>query len=416
MKQKKNYYYVLIALLCCGMAASSVGICLNAYGVFFTPLSNALGVGRGTVSLHATLSGLTTGFVSLLVVKLLHRVPLKRLILIGLILICSATICMSFATQIWMFNVLGIVRGIGCACYYLPVLTIILGNWFEKMRGTITGIVLSFSGVSGAVFSPLLTYFISLYGYKVTYLIAAAFICLLTLPSVFFCELTPEQVGMKAYGYAEVSHAVSDLQAANQPSAQKVQTYGILFFFFALLAAFSIAPTSLSQHMPGYAEFIGIGSSFGSLMLSTVMLANISFKFILGFMSDKIGSIPASVLTLTLTAIGILILYLCPTSHALLFVAAFLFGVSYAFTSVGLSLIVRDVYGNELYGKIYSVLSMIANVVSALTIVLIGYSYDIFSTYKPILAVSVALEILSILLLLGIRFTTKGKNKERENR
>ena len=404
MKQKKNYYYLLTALLCCGMAASSVGICLNAYGVFFTPLSNALGVGRGTVSLHATLSGLTTGFVSLLVVKLLHRVPLKKLILLGLVLICSATVGMAFATQIWMFNALGIVRGVGCACYYLPVLTIILGNWFEKMRGTITGIVLSFSGVSGAVFSPLLTYFISLYGYKTTYLITAAFICLLTLPSVFFCELSPENVRMKAYGYVESSETVSDLKAASSPAMEKMQGYGILFIIFALLAAFSIAPTSLSQHMPGYAEFIGIGSSFGSLMLSTVMLANISFKFILGFMSDKIGSIPASVLTLSLTAVGILILYLCPMNHFLLLAAAFLFGVSYAFTSVGLSLIVRDVYGNELYGNIYSVLSMIANVVSALTIVLIGYSYDIFATYKPILAVSVLLEVLSILLLIGIRF------------
>lgn len=294
-----------------------------------------MGVGRGTVSLHATLSGLTTGFVSLLVVKLLHRVPLKKLILLGLVLICSATVGMAFATQIWMFNALGIVRGVGCACYYLPVLTIILGNWFEKMRGTITGIVLSFSGVSGAVFSALLTYFISLYGYKTTYLITAAFICLLTLPSVFFCELSPENVGMKAYGYVEGSETVSDLKAASSPAMQ---------------------------------------------------------------------SLSASVLTLSLTAVGILILYLCPMNHVLLLAAAFLFGVSYAFTSVGLSLIVRDVYGNELYGKIYSVLSMIANVVSALTIVLIGYSYDIFATYKPILAVSVLLEVLSILLLIGIRF------------
>lgn len=44
---KKYPYHILVVLACCGMVGASVGLCVNAYGVFYTPLCEALGVGRG---------------------------------------------------------------------------------------------------------------------------------------------------------------------------------------------------------------------------------------------------------------------------------------------------------------------------------------------------------------------------------
>ena len=53
-----------ILLSCAGLAVCSLGLIINVNGVFFKPISEALGVGRGAVSLTSTLTTLATGFAS----------------------------------------------------------------------------------------------------------------------------------------------------------------------------------------------------------------------------------------------------------------------------------------------------------------------------------------------------------------
>ena len=56
---KKDSDFTVILLMCL-MAASSVGLSTNCTGVFFTPVSIALGIKRGTLALYATISSITT--------------------------------------------------------------------------------------------------------------------------------------------------------------------------------------------------------------------------------------------------------------------------------------------------------------------------------------------------------------------
>ena len=44
--------------MCC-LAASSIGLCTKAIGVFYTPVAKSLKVLKGTFAMHATLSTLS---------------------------------------------------------------------------------------------------------------------------------------------------------------------------------------------------------------------------------------------------------------------------------------------------------------------------------------------------------------------
>ena len=59
--KRENRQYLLIIISCCGMLAASIGLYTNAYGIFFSPMANALGVSRGDISMHASLCALATG-------------------------------------------------------------------------------------------------------------------------------------------------------------------------------------------------------------------------------------------------------------------------------------------------------------------------------------------------------------------
>lgn len=66
--------------MCC-LAASSIGLCTNAIGVFYTPVSKSLHVLKGTFAMHATLSTLTTALTSLKMSKIIKNITIKRFFL-----------------------------------------------------------------------------------------------------------------------------------------------------------------------------------------------------------------------------------------------------------------------------------------------------------------------------------------------
>ena len=142
--------------MCC-LAASSVGLCTNAIGVFYTPVAKSLKVLKGTFAMHATLSTLATALTSLKMSKVIKKYSYKKVLLIGVILSSGATWLMSYSTSVYLFYILGILRGIGVGIYGMIPITVVITNWFDKKHGLATSLALSFSGLSGAIFSPLLS-------------------------------------------------------------------------------------------------------------------------------------------------------------------------------------------------------------------------------------------------------------------
>lgn len=153
----KSYKHWMIVFFMCCLAASSIGLCTNAIGVFYTPVAKSLKVLKGTFAMHATLSTLATALTSLKISKVIKKYFYKEVLLIGVILSSGATWLMSYNTSVYLFYILGILRGIGVGIYGMVPITVVITNWFDKKHGLATSLALSFSGLSGAIFSPLLS-------------------------------------------------------------------------------------------------------------------------------------------------------------------------------------------------------------------------------------------------------------------
>ena len=144
----KSYKHWMIVFFMCCLAASSIGLCTNAIGVFYTPVAKSLKVLKGT---------LATALTSLKMSKVIKKYFYKEVLLIGVILSSGATWLMSYSTSVYLFYILGILRGIGVGIYGMVPITVVITNWFDKKHGLATSLALSFSGLSGAIFSPLLS-------------------------------------------------------------------------------------------------------------------------------------------------------------------------------------------------------------------------------------------------------------------
>jgi Sugar phosphate permease len=392
---KKKYGIVIFALA--GLAAASIGICQNTPGVFYTSVSKDLNVMRGTFAFHATFSMLAIAVTSLFLPKIMKKISFRKMIMIGSCLMIISTIGMSAATNVLQFYLLAVFRGIGASlCANVPI-TILINRWFFKSNGTATSIALSFSGIAGAVCSPLLAWCIEHAGWQNGYLLQAGMILLFVLPAMTlpFSD-DPNKEGLLPYG----GHS-----STSSPQIHSKQIFcftSTAFFALSLFCLLHTSITGISQHLSGMAVNAGMTTETGSLLLSAAMIGNIFTKLLIGILSDHIGPIKSSILMIIANAISMLLLYLGLTTGTFLMtlMGSFLFGSVYSVGAVGIALITKSLFGGERFSLIYPKISFLVSVGSSLSLPLIGYVYDFTGSYLSALAAALIFDMIDICLLL----------------
>lgn len=395
-KQSTFRHWATLAA-CCGIAASTIGMLTNPIGVFYTPVAAALGVGRGTFALHTSLCTLLAGFLSPFAAKMMKKVPIRLLLTFGIALSCGSTALMALAHNVWAFYALGLVKGVGFAfCTLMPV-TATIGNWFEARRGMATGIALAFSGLGGAVFSPMLTALIGSVGWEKTYLISAVIAVVLALPGLLTLHYTPEEIGLAPYGGQPRTPQTGAGEAPQ--TAPKGNVIGPALWFLCFLTLFNTAITGIAQHFPGIAETWGMAGQVGATMISAGMVGNIVSKLLIGVLSDRVGPFAACrVMALTnLSALAVLLL-LAPASSAVALGSAFFYGAVYSISATGLPLLTRRIFG-ENYASAYSIVTIFTNTGSAFAITLVGLAYDFTGAYTIALVGGILLDCANLVLL-----------------
>lgn len=394
MNNKSYKHWMIVFLMCC-LAASSIGLCTNAIGVFYTPVSQSLNVLKGTFALHATLSTLATALTSLKISKVIKKYSYKKVLFIGVILSSGATWFMSYCTSVYPFYILGILRGIGVGIYGMVPITVIITNWFDKKHGLATSLALSFSGLSGAIFSPLLSSWIIHYGWEITYRFMAICILILVLPALIIpWNIDPQKEDLLPYGYKKRKQTI-------HIQNNKVNLLTISFICMCLFTLLHTSITGISQHLSGIAVSIQLSATLGATLMSLAMIGNISTKLLIGLLSDLFTPVKAVIIMILTNCVSLILLFIGVTHQetALLYSGSFMFGSIYSVGAVGIPMLTRYFFGNENYAKTYSVIGFLTNVGSASSLTLIGYLYDFTNSYQIVFIIALCFHLINLILL-----------------
>lgn len=394
MSHKSYKHWMIVFLMCC-LAASSIGLCTNAIGVFYTPVSQSLNVLKGTFALHATLSTLATALTSLKISKVIKKYSYKKVLFIGVMLSNGATWFMSYCTSVYPFYILGILRGIGVGIYGMVPITVIITNWFDKKHGLATSLALSFSGLSGAIFSPLLSSWIIHYGWQMTYRFMAVCIFTLVLPALIIpWNIDPQKEDLLPYGYKERKQTI-------HIQNNKVNLLTISFICMCLFTLLHTSITGISQHLSGIAVSIQLSATIGATLMSLAMIGNISTKLLIGLLSDLFTPVKAVIIMILTNYISLVLLFIgvIHKETLLLYIGSFMFGSIYSVGAVGIPMLTRYFFGNKNYAKTYSVIGFLTNVGSASSLTLIGYLYDFTNSYQIVFIIALCFHLINLILL-----------------
>ena len=393
-----KHIYVIIAS--CFMAWGVMGM-MNAYGVFLTPMQEFLKVGKAAATLHMSLKTMATGLASPLAALLLaKKISVKKTMPAGMViyLVCSAFV--PYTRSVILVDILSAIAGFSLAFFSFMMITILLGNWFRKSLGTFSGIVISFSGIGSAIMSPVTTRALALLGYQTTYLLYSVLTILMVVP-VLFCTHTPEESGLLPYG-AGAADASGDQKEKPQSANldirfRLISAVSIVLFLMTVLL---MGLTTLNSHLPSLAVSRNFTADVGALLLSASMIGNLSFKFVLGVIIDRLGVLKGFVIVLLISLAGLVIILFTENAAALMLIGSFLYGTVFSLASLGLSILTRYLYGNEQYNSVYSKVTLFTSVGSAIFVFVVGWLYDLTGSYRAPLLMGIVMVAASLIMTL----------------
>ena len=385
---KSNKLLLTVAL--CGMMASSVGICMNSLGVFYTPVSTELNVGRGTFALYTTFSSFSSALFQMIIPNLYNNSNFKKIYLGGVILGGLSLLGMSFAKQVTTFYILAVMLGIGNSCFNTVTISTIINNSVKENVGSLMGFVMSFSGLAGAILSPSITAVISHFGWRKAYIVMAFALVVLNLPGL---------LGKISYG--------SDKKETKEKQDSVLRSNLLPFVYIMVLAIFVNVIVGMSQHLSGFAETRGLDAAKGSLLVSAMMVGNISFKIISGWLSDRLGTVKTATIVVTITMTGALLL-LSQKAPLLLALGAFCLGAPYSIPSVLIVFYIKEIYGLENYTRLYSINNFIGASCFALALSMIGYIYDFTGSYNLFLTAVVGMDAIMYVMIYLLQKSSKN--------
>lgn len=401
--QKKEIHYAWwIVVGCCFMQACCLGLMMNSAGIFYTPVTEDLGIGLGPFALYVTVYFFVTTFTYPLVARILPKYNVNIVLSVAVVICCLGMGLMSVYTSVWQWYFSGVLYGIGGAFIFVVAATVLIENWFDKKRGLALGITQCFSGIGGAIFPLVGTMLINQVGWRATYLILAIIAAVLVLPwTLFVFKYKPEDKGLKPYGFEEKKDAQGVAMSTYPGVPARKALVTVAFWSLFLYGGVEALMSGYNTHLPGFSVSIGLGDMFGSQMLSLSMIGYVFATVIMGWLTDKIGVVIPSFITLFITALSLLGFAILRDQIPLA-VCAFLFGTNSVIITISMATLVSEVFGKRDFAKILSYIRM-SGVIAAFGSSAIGFVYDATGRFDiSFYAGIVIIAICGVLVLIAI--------------
>lgn len=362
----------------CGLAAATVGLTTNVAGLFFTPMAEEFGVMRGTASLTLTISNICVALGGLVTRRLTKLVPLRVLLIAGVAILAGSALGTAWASSISVAYILAATRGLSGGIIGFVLITYVLNKWFVAQLGLATSVAMGFSGLAGALFTPLIQPVVANMGWRAGYVLVASLTVLLSLPAILLVpSCDPGDIGLRPLGAEDDP---SPAQAVNKGEKPPIKVDHMLCAAVVLYASLAGAVSAMPQHFPGVASEAGLAASVGAGMISACMVANTFGKVFMGWLIDRIGAKNSIFAFTAIVSASIVALFFVRVPIAFI-AAALAFGLCYARATVGVTMMCREIFGKRGFGIVYPIAALGTSFANAIFSAGVGFGYDLTGGY-----------------------------------
>jgi MFS family permease len=379
------------------MLALSIGpntLLLFCFGIFVTPISQEFGWSVASISVGATILGITGTVIFLIQGRLVDRFGGRRLALVSIPLMSAGVAALYFLpARLTVFY---------SACVIVPLLAFgawpisylqLVASWFERRLGLALGLTNAGIGIGAACLPPLATHLIANYGWRTTYAILGALALLVTWPVAWFC--------LRDRGYARraPSRPVLRIDGLSFGAACRTPAFYLSSVAFVLLG---IASAVAVVHQIRILIDFGMTPQRAAAMQALFGAALIVGRVVTGWLLDRA---PLSIVmgASCVAAAGAFAALASGVPTGVVPVCSALLGFVVGAEFDVLSFLVPKYFGRKAFGTLYATIYAAFQFSSAISISVVGVSRVRLGSYVPALWTVAALMVACALcfLILG---------------
>lgn len=410
MRHKSFDYKWVVAAICFLMVFVTLGFCSSNKSIYIGAITEATGISRSLFSFNDSCRYISTAIVNIFFGALIEKYGAKKLVLCGFTSLICSSLLYSVAQSIVVFYLGGIFLGIGLSFTTTAMVGCIVNKWFKENKGTVMGAVLAANGLGGALAAQIIYPIIyeenNLFGYRNAYRLVAIILFVVAIIVLIFLKEQPKNEKKTKFTVAKKKPKGESWTGLEFTEVKKLN-----FFYCMLTCTFIIGfmLTGINGVAAAHMRDVKLDATYIALVLSLHSVALTVFKFLTGFMYDKLGlrfTMTMCSVAAVVAMFSLVMMSNSVTGKAFAMIYGIISSLAQPLETVMIPILVGDLFGQKSFNKILGIFITVNTTGFALGSPVINFVYDKSGSYKMAF---LACAIMMILVILLMQFAiTKG--------
>ena len=290
---RKHYHWVIAFVVLIELAVFS-GILNNIISVHLIPVTEDLGISRGSLSLALSVRPLVGFFATLFSGIFLVKMGFRKLATVFLAVGAVGLALLGSSQNALMLGIASALMGFSEAFCTTTVASRVVTTWFHSRQGMILGFVTASTGLGGSLFSIILTGVSERGSWRHSYFLCAALTGIVAVLIFLLARNRPEDMGLLPFGASAGSHTTKARKASRDHWAgydTKDVLHKPTFYLTMVVVFFScICTYAAFSVMVPHLQDCGMNPEDAASVQSIMLLSLAAAKFICGSLSDILGA------------------------------------------------------------------------------------------------------------------------------
>lgn len=400
----------------CFLVFGGQGLVMNSIGNYITPIMYVTGQGQAAVGAAISIGALAMMILLMFVGKILKRFNLKALLVVCTIIAMGTFMAMGTFKSLPAFFIAFPIMNAAAAIPVYVTGPMLVTNWFEKSKGTLTGVMMLIGNLAAVVGSLLAGALFGgePYNNMLAFGVVGAIALVFMLIGSFMAVISPYAVGLKPYGAtdsvpaekADAKETADDDKVSGISSGKALRSAAFVSLF--IMVFFLVCCGSFSTLLSNFANVTyGFTNAQGSVIMSVYMIGAAVGGLAWGLLDDKLGVMNTSLVAFICIGVGLCGLAFFSKSFGILLAFACLFGLGCSSAGVQQPMLAARFFGQKDYGAIFSKVQVAQSLGGLIAVVSIGAIVQATGSYIPALIILMVAIVLDCILLFVARGSVK---------
>ncbi len=401
MQKNSAFFYGYVIVICSFFILIVTFGTLYSFGVFFNRLRDDLGWTAAVTSTGYSMSQIFGGITGIITGRLSDKFGPRLIVLACGIILALGCFLMSQVNHVWQLYIyFGAFVGIGVGGSSIALAST-TARWFKKRRGLMNGIAVAGIGTGTVIMPPLANYLLTLYDWRLSFVIVGLMALVVVTPSALFLKRDPSKMGLLPDGVRGTASTEKVLPESGMSFRESIRTRQFLVICI-IYVCFGFYVQSIMVHIVPHAESLGYATQSAAIVMSFLGVGSITGRIVLGSISDRIGVKYTLIIALCLIVSSFLWLINTDSLWGL-YLFSVIYGVGYGGMISMQALAPASLFGLLSLGALVGVITFIYTFGGFTGPILTGYIFDTTGSYMLSFIIFAAISAVALILALTLR-------------